>query len=140
MSNALESAATRLRIAQQVIAKFGTRRAAQGLQPPHPPENPKHGWDGVDIADKGGRTYRARIRFCEALTGKDARINQRGFADAADAGYWYMCAHIQAWGALSRYAEEIDPEVLAFLNKGGGGVRDNLRGVNTEHNCFPVTN
>ena len=134
MSNALDSAAKRLQIAQSVITKFGTRRAAQGLQPAHPPEAPKHGWDGVDIADKGGRTYRARIRFCEASTGKDVRINQRGFADAADAGYWHMCAHIRAWGALSRYAEEIDPEVLAFLADGADtSVRDNLRGLSLDH-------
>lgn len=107
--------ATRRAIAYQVIAKLGARRAAQGLQEPHPPENPKYGFEGVDIPRKGGSKFRARIRFCDALTGEDVRIGQCGFATPAEAGAWVGAAHVLVWGALSRYADEFEPELLAKL-------------------------
>jgi hypothetical protein len=111
--------ATRRIIAEQVIAKLGARRAAQGLQEPHPPENPKYGFEGVDIPRKptGNRPpkYRARIRFCDALEGGDVRISQCGFDTPEEAGVWVGLAHVLAWGALSRYADEYDLELLAKL-------------------------
>lgn len=139
MSNATkktaDTAAGRLAIATDVLNKLGARRAAQGLQPPHPPEAPKWGFEGVDQPHKGRPKYRARIRFCDASAGRDVRINSTGYDNPADAGYWYMCAHIAAWGALSYFAAEFTPKMLAFLESGTPTpIRGNLQGIDTEKN------
>lgn len=137
--DAIETFETRMAIARDVLAKLGTRRAAQGLQPSHPPESPKWGFEGVDRPHKGRPKYRARIRFCDAAAGKDVRISSTGYDDPADAGYWYMCAHIRAWGALSHFAAEVTPKMLTFLEKGAPTpIRDNLRGIKTERNAPPI--
>jgi hypothetical protein len=109
------TAETRRATAYSIIAKLGARRAAQGLQEPHPPENPKYGFEGVDIPRKGGSKYRARIRFCDALSGDDVRIGQCGFDTPEEASEWVGVAHVLVWGALSRYADEFEPELLAEL-------------------------
>lgn len=131
----------RIEIARDMLVKLGTRAAALGLHPSSPPESPKWGYEGVDKPNKKVAKYRARIRFCDASTGKDIRISSTGYDDPADAGYWYMCAHIRAWGALSYYAKEIHPKMLTFLLQsnpvwGPRQIRDNLQGIHLERNAI----
>jgi hypothetical protein len=97
-------------ITNRVIRKLGTRRAAEAKRTP--PEgvltngqntpNPT-GFDGVDCV---GRKYRARIRFCDALSGADVRVTLGTYGSAEEAGYAYCEAHIRLWGVASRYAPE----------------------------------
>jgi hypothetical protein len=89
-------------IAQSVLRKLGTRRAAEAARPCYPPIPNPHGFDGVD---KSGNKYRARIRYCDALSGKDTRITLGRFATAEQAGFAYATAHIQLWGSHSRYLQ-----------------------------------
>ena len=130
----------RLTIARKAIAKLGVRAAMLKTRPNRPPEPPKWGWEGVDQPVKGVEKYRARIRFCDASTGSDVRISSTGYDNPADAGYWYMCAHIKAWGTLSYFVNEIDPDMVAFLLEGAPRwgsrqIQDNLRNVNTDRNA-----
>lgn len=101
------TALDRATIAREVIAKLGTRRALDGTRPvPTPTENPT-GFEGVDAIGKRGK-YRARIRYCDALTGGDVRVTLGcSFRSAEEAGFAYATAHIQLWGALSYFVGEL---------------------------------
>ncbi len=92
------------RVAQNVIARLGIRRAKDGNRPTKPPIPNKTGFDGVDFS--GGK-YRARIRFCDALSGKDTRITLGRFSNPETAGYAYRVAHIHLWGSLSYFLGEV---------------------------------
>jgi hypothetical protein len=98
------------RIANKVIRKLGARRAREAKRTPEQgvltngqnTANPT-GFDGVDAI---GRKYRARVRFCDALSGADVRITLGTYDSAEEAGYAYCQAHIQLWGSASRYTPE----------------------------------
>ena len=129
----------RLAIARDAITKLGVRAALLGTRPNTPPESPKWGYEGVDRPHKEVAKYRARIRFCDASTGSDVRISSTGYDDPSDAGYWYMCAHIKAWGTLSYFVNEIGEKMVAHLLKGTPiwgrrTMADNLRGIRTDEN------
>jgi len=94
----------RFTIANAVIAKLGHRRAREASMPLRPPVPNPTGFDGVD---KLGGRYRARIRFCDALSGKDVRLTLGMFDTAERAGYAYAAAHVKLWGAASRYTREL---------------------------------
>jgi hypothetical protein len=96
-------------ILNAVIAKLGDRRAREakriadgvltnGATIPNPT-----GFDGVDIV---GRRFRARIRYCDALTGADTRVTLGMHDTAEKAGYAYCLAHIRLWGSASRYTTD----------------------------------
>jgi hypothetical protein len=97
-------------IAQHVIRKLGNRRAVEAKRTPPPgvltngqnTPNPT-GFDGVDPI---GRKFRARIRFCDALSGADCRVTIGTFGSAEEAGYAYCTAHVRLWGSASRYTPE----------------------------------
>jgi len=104
----------RLQIANDVIAKIGTSRAKYGTTPPHPPEEPKWGFDGVDRMKRKRRNgsttwgkFRARIRFCESAEGKDCRVTLGMYDNAEEAGFAYREAHIAVWGSLSYFVQEV---------------------------------
>jgi hypothetical protein len=93
-----------------VIRKLGTRRAREAKRTPDQgvltngqnTPNPT-GFDGVDPI---GRKFRARIRYCDALSGQDTRLTIGTFDSAESAGFAYCQAHILLWGVASRYASE----------------------------------
>jgi len=97
-------------IALRVIAKLGNRRAREAKRTPDQgvltngatTPNPT-GFDGVDPI---GRKYRARIRFCDALSGADCRVTLGTYGSAEEAGYAYCEAHVRLWGSASRYTSE----------------------------------
>jgi len=95
----------RTRILNSVVQRLGTRRAREakgtttiGATIPNPT-----GFDGVDIV---GRRYRARIRYCDALTGSDTRLTLGMYDCAESAGYAFCMAHIGLWGCASRYTTD----------------------------------
>lgn len=109
------TASDRWSIGVGAIKRLGALRAVEATKPPHPPEAPKWGFDGVDIPRKGGSKFRARIRFSENLSGKDCRITLGSFDSAEAAGYAYAVAHVKLWGSFSRYVSDVSPEYLASL-------------------------
>jgi len=92
----------REQIASKVLAKLGNRRATEASRPCQPPTPNPNGFDGVD---KMGRRFRARIRFCDALSGDDTRVTLGTFGNAEQAGFAYATAHIRLWGNHSRYMQ-----------------------------------
>ncbi len=91
--------------ARGIIERLGVRRAAMGCKPtPTPTPNPT-GYDGVDLLPSG--LYRARIRQCDALGGQDHRVTLGKFETAREAGKAYKKAHIELWGSLSYFIEEL---------------------------------
>ena len=107
MTNALDRAV----ILNEVIERLGPRRAQEAAETHVTPEPNKHGCVGVDFT--GGK-YRARIRFCDALTGQDTRITLIRTDNVADADYAYRAAHVLLWGAASWAA---DDDLLRLLGK-----------------------
>jgi hypothetical protein len=100
----------RYAIANKVIRKLGTRRAREAKRTPKNGVltngancvNPT-GFDGVDPI---GRKFRARVRFCDALSGADVRVTLGTYETAEEAGYAYCEAHVRLWGSASRYTPE----------------------------------
>ena len=91
----------RLTVAVEVVKRLGKYRAVEAGNPVIPPiENPLgEGYTGVD--DYNGKTYRARIRVCDALSGQDKRISLGRFEDADFAAYAYRIAHVALYGSYS---------------------------------------
>jgi hypothetical protein len=108
----------RLSIANSAIRKLGARRAREATRPIYPVFPNPTGFDGVDELPNG--KYRARIRFCDALSGSDVRITLTSKAGTAEeAGYAYCMAHIHLWGGVSRYNQDIPTSELDSLIEGG---------------------
>ena len=95
----------REQVARKAIEKLGTRRVKDGTHPTKPPEPNKVGFEGVDVLPSGN--YRARIRFCDALSGRDTRVTLGTYKDAEQAGLAYRTAHISLWGSLSYFVGEL---------------------------------
>jgi hypothetical protein len=98
-------------ILNEVIARLGTRRAMEAAEPNVTPVPNRWGCVGVDFT--GGK-FRARIRFCDALTGQDTRITLIRSDNVADADFAYRAAHVLLWGAASWAADSDDFELPAF--------------------------
>lgn len=94
----MTTATDRAIILNEMIAKVGTKRALEASETHVTPEPNKWGCVGVDYT--GGK-YRARIRYCDALTGQDTRITLIRTNDLADADYAYRAAHVLLWGSAS---------------------------------------
>ncbi|MFA5344811.1 MAG: hypothetical protein WC315_00855 [Candidatus Omnitrophota bacterium] len=110
----------RYAIANAAIAKLGARRAMEASRPVYPPIPNPTGFDGVDLLPGRYPRYRARIRFCDALSGQDTRITLGTRFDSAEqAGYAYAAAHVKLWGAVSRYTRDISPDELQAMIDGG---------------------
>jgi hypothetical protein len=106
MTTALKNAT----VLNKVLERLGTARALEAAETHMTPESSKMGvWDdghpvvGVDFT--GGK-FRARIRFCDALTGLDVRVTliRTDFLDEAVWAYRY--AHIVLWGSASWAADD----------------------------------
>jgi hypothetical protein len=105
----------RLAMAHEVIQRLGARRAVEASLPIKPPTPSKWGFDGVDKITRNARNFRARIRFCDALSGGDVRVTLGSFPTAETAGRAYAMAHVRLWGSVSRYCGEITTEELLLL-------------------------
>jgi hypothetical protein len=94
--NALELA----RLENDVRARLGNARATEASRPQMPsgglPFGP--GYLGVD-RDRG--KYRARIRYCNALSGQDTRKTLYRGTDIEAAAHAYRYAHVLLWGNCS---------------------------------------
>jgi hypothetical protein len=97
----------RLDVAVEVVKRLGKYRAIEAGNPVIPPiENPLgEGYTGVD--DYNGKTYRARIRVCDALNGCDKRVTLGRFDDADCAAYAYRVAHTALYGSYSWAASSL---------------------------------
>lgn len=94
MTNALD----RAKILNEVLGKLGTVRALEAAETHVTPEPNKYGVVGVDFT--GGK-FRARIRFCDALTGQDTRFTLLRTDSLEEADYAYRAAHVALWGSAS---------------------------------------
>lgn len=89
---------TRAVILNEVLERLGSARALEAAETHETPEPNKYGCVGVDFT--GGK-YRARIRFCNALTGQDIRITLLRSESLTEADYAYRAAHVALWGSAS---------------------------------------
>lgn len=105
-------------IAVEVVKRLGTARAKDGTHPTVPPIPNKTGFEGVDLP-AGSRKYRARIRFCDSLSGNDCRVTLGRFDCAEDAGHAYKMAHIMLWGELSYFVGTVTVETLEAIKAAG---------------------
>ncbi len=118
MTNALRNAST----LNKVLERLGTARALEAAETHVPPEPSKMGvWDdghpvvGVDFT--GGK-YRARIRFCDALTGSDVRVTLIR-TDSLDEAVWaYRYAHVALWGSASWAADDDIVDMIRQIRDG----------------------
>jgi hypothetical protein len=112
LPNSLDRAAT----LNTVLAKLGTARALEAATTHTTPEPSKMGLasDGLPIVgvDFTGGKYRARIRYCDALSGDDVRVTLTR-TDSLDEAVWaYRYAHVLLWGNASWAA---DDDIMAWL-------------------------
>ncbi len=105
----LTSETTRAEVLNKVLRKLGRARALEANDTHATPEPSQFGiWDdgkpvvGVDLDGK----YRARIRFCDALSGKDTRITLIRTDSLEDAVWAYRFAHVALWGSASWAADD----------------------------------
>ena len=91
----------RLTVAHTVVVKLGKYRAAEsGKQQASTIPNPL-GESYIGVDDYNGKTYRARIRVCDALSGRDKRVSLGRFDSADDAAYAYRAGHVALYGSYS---------------------------------------
>jgi hypothetical protein len=91
----------RLVVAKEVVVRLGRARAvesskAQASAIPNP-----LGAEYIGVDDFNGRTYRARIRVCDALSGNDKRVTLGRFGCAEDAAFAYRAGHVALYGSFS---------------------------------------
>lgn len=88
----------RAEILNVVLARLNGRRAVEASTTHNTPIPNKFGLVGVDHTN--GK-FRARIRFCDALSGADVRITLIRTDDPDEAQYAYCAAHVALWGSAS---------------------------------------
>jgi len=93
-----------------VLGKLGTARALEASDIHETPEPSKMGLasDGKPVVgvDFTGGKFRARIRYCDALSGEDTRITLIR-TDSLDEAVWaYRYAHVALWGNASWAADD----------------------------------
>lgn len=96
-------------ILNEVLARLGTARALEASETHAMPEPNKFGVVGVDFTN--GK-FRARIRYCDALSGQDVRLTLLRTNDLDSAAYAYRVAHVALWGAASWTADDSIMEAL----------------------------
>ena len=108
--------ATKLQIAIDVVTRLGAARAKDGTHLHPPVYANKTGYHGVDYVN--GK-FRSRIRFSDALSGRDVRLTLGRFENVEDAGYAYAAAHVALWGGLSYFAGDVTCEDIAAARAAG---------------------
>lgn len=93
-----------------ILAKLGTARALEAADIHETPLPSQFGYapDGKPVVgvDFTGGKYRARIRYCDALSGDDVRITLIR-TDSLDEAIWaYRYAHVALWGNASWAADD----------------------------------
>lgn len=106
MTTALKNAT----VLNKVLERLGTARALEASETHVTPEPTKMGVcdDGYPVVgvDFTGGKFRARIRFCDALSGADVRLTLIR-TDSLDEAVWaYRYAHIALWGSASWAAND----------------------------------
>jgi hypothetical protein len=101
----LPNETVRAKVLNVVLERLGPARALEAGNPAVTPEPNKMGVadDGKPIVgvDFDGGKYRARIRYCDALSGRDVRITLIR-TDCLDEAVWaYRYAHVALWGSAS---------------------------------------
>jgi len=95
----------RAKVLNEVLKRLGSARAREAGNTHNTPEPNSFGLapDGLPIVgvDFTGGKYRARIRFCEALSGQDTRLTLLRTDSLAEATLAYRLAHVALWGAAS---------------------------------------
>jgi len=95
----------RAKVLNEVLGRLGPTRALEANDTHITPAPSQLGvWDddypvvGVDIHH--GK-YRARIRYCDALSGQDVRITLIRSEELEDAVWAYRYGHVALWGSAS---------------------------------------
>lgn len=106
LPNSLDRAAT----LNAVLDKLGTARALEAATTHNTPEPSQFCAtdDGLPVVgvDFTGGKYRARIRYCDALSGEDVRVTLIR-TDSLDEAVWaYRYAHVILWGNASWAAHD----------------------------------
>ncbi len=105
---------TRAVILNDVLARLGFARAAEAAETHVTPEPNKMGYadDGKPIVgvDTHHGKYRARIRYCVALSGADIRVTLIRTDCLEEAVWAYRYAHVALWGSASWAS---DDDILA---------------------------
>lgn len=101
---------TRAVALNEVLERLGSARALEAAETHVTPEPNKMGYadDGKPVVgvDFTGGKYRARIRYCDALSGEDIRITLIR-TDCLDEAIWaYRYAHVILWGSASWAADD----------------------------------
>lgn len=100
----------RAKVLNEVLGRLGTARALEASETHVTPEPNKFGYadDGKPVVgvDFTGGKYRARIRYCDALSGQDVRVTLIR-TDCLDEAVWaYRYAHVALWGSASWAADD----------------------------------
>ena len=94
MPNTLDRAV----VLNKVLERLGSARALEAAETHVTPEPNKFGCVGVDYT---GNKFRARIRYCDALSGEDVRITLIRTDSLEEADWAYRYAHVVLWGSAS---------------------------------------
>lgn len=101
----MSSQLDRATVLNRVLDKLGALRALEANDTHDTPEPSRFGlWDdGLPVVgvDETGGKYRARIRFCDALSGQDTRITLIRTDSLDEAVMAYRYAHVALWGSAS---------------------------------------
>jgi hypothetical protein len=97
-------------VLNDVLNRLGATRAVEASETHETPEPSKMGYaaDGKPIVgvDLHHGKYRARIRYCDALSGRDVRVTLIRTECLEDAAWAYRYAHVALWGSASWAASD----------------------------------
>lgn len=100
----------RAKVLNEVLGRLGTARALEAAEAAKTPEPNKFGFsaDGKPVigVDFTGGKYRARIRYCDALSGRDVRVTLLRTSCLGEAVWAYRYAHVALWGSASWAADD----------------------------------
>jgi len=110
------SETVRARVLNKVLERLGPARALEAGNPAETPEPNKFGYadDGKPVigVDFTGGKYRARIRYCDALSGQDIRVTLLRSDSLTEAIWAYRYAHVALWGSASWCSDDDVVELI----------------------------
>jgi hypothetical protein len=112
----------RATVLNEVLERLGPARALEANDTHVTPMPSQLGvWDDghpVVGVDRHHGKYRARIRYCDALSGEDTRITLIRTDDLAEAVWAYRYAHVALWGSASwAVSDDIVERIETARNK-----------------------